>query len=204
MQIVQLLSRHNLILEKWLADTKLRPYHVSYLSASSQNEFIEILGREVQKKVASEIIECPFYTVMADHTPDVSNKEILSIVVRTVDEVGRPRERLLSVTEAKNKTGEATAQDIMDNLVKQNIVLSNLAFQSYDFAASMSGKFKGTQQKLSEMVGHHIPYIPCQAHRTNTALEHIVVKPLISWPKHLIFWRNFMSFSIQVLSDFRP
>ncbi|XP_050298067.1 uncharacterized protein LOC126740374 [Anthonomus grandis grandis] len=171
-QIVQLLSRHNPILGKWLADRKLRPYHVSYMGASSQNEFIEILGKEIQKEVVSEVIKCPFYAVMADHTPDISNKEMLSIVVRSVDENGLPRERLLSVMESKNKTGEATAQDILDTFIKQNIAPANLAFQSYDCAASMSGKFKGAQKKLSELVGHNISYIPCQAHRTNTALEH--------------------------------
>lgn len=110
---------------------------------------------------------------MADHTPDISNKEILSIGVRYVDiSDGCPTERLLSVIEVDNKTGEATADEIIKILNVNNIDLSKLAFQSYDFAASMSGKFNGTQQKISEKVGHHVIFIPCQAHRLNTALEH--------------------------------
>jgi hypothetical protein len=36
----------------------------------------------------------------------------------------------------------------------------------------MSGKINGTQQKLSDLVGHIIYFIPCQAHRINTFLEH--------------------------------
>lgn len=36
----------------------------------------------------------------------------------------------------------------------------------------MSGPFNGAQQKISEKVGHHVTFVPCQAHRTNTALEH--------------------------------
>ena len=36
----------------------------------------------------------------------------------------------------------------------------------------MSGEFNGAQQKLSEIVGRDIPYIPCQAHRCNTVIEH--------------------------------
>ncbi len=36
----------------------------------------------------------------------------------------------------------------------------------------MSGKFNGAQQKLNEIVRRTVPYVPCQAHRTNTALEH--------------------------------
>ena len=36
----------------------------------------------------------------------------------------------------------------------------------------MSGEFNGAQQKLSEIVGCDIPYIPCQAHHCNTVIEH--------------------------------
>jgi hypothetical protein len=36
----------------------------------------------------------------------------------------------------------------------------------------MSGEFNGAQKNLSELVGRHIPYIPCQAHRCNTVIEH--------------------------------
>ena len=37
----------------------------------------------------------------------------------------------------------------------------------------MSVELKGTHQKLAGIVGRDIPYIPCQAHRCNTAIvEH--------------------------------
>jgi len=36
----------------------------------------------------------------------------------------------------------------------------------------MSGKINGTQQKLTDIVGYKIPFIPCQAHRLHTVLEH--------------------------------
>lgn len=36
----------------------------------------------------------------------------------------------------------------------------------------MSGEFNGAQKKLSEIVGHLVPYLPCQAHRMNTFVEH--------------------------------
>ena len=38
--------------------------------------------------------------------------------------------------------------------------------------ASVSGEFNGAQQKVSELVGHKVPYAPSQTHRTNTAVEH--------------------------------
>lgn len=36
----------------------------------------------------------------------------------------------------------------------------------------MSGKYNGAHVKLSELAGHKITFIPCQAHRLNTFLEH--------------------------------
>ena len=44
--------------------------------------------------------------------------------------------------------------------------------QSYDCAAAMSGKFNGVQRKLQDKLDRTVPYIPCLAHRTNTAVEH--------------------------------
>lgn len=166
------MARHNNLLKKWLDDVCLRPYHVTYLSSKSQNEFIDLLGKQIKLKIVNEINNCSFFTIMADHTPDASNKDILSIVIRTVDASGVPQERLLGVVEAVDKTGAGTAQQILDTLYSYHIDVSKLAFQSYDFASAMSGKFNGTQKKISDLLGREIPYVPCQAHRTNTAIEH--------------------------------
>lgn len=64
------------------------------------------------------------------------------------------------------------AKTICNILIKNGLDLGNIAFQSYDFASNMSGHLRGTQAMVSEIVGHNIPYIPCQAHRLNTFVEH--------------------------------
>lgn len=60
----------------------------------------------------------------------------------------------------------------MQHSNKNGLDLGHIAFQSYDFASNMSGHLRGTQAMVSEIVGHNIPYIPCQAHRLNTFVEH--------------------------------
>lgn len=74
--------------------------------------------------------------------------------------------------EAVDKTGLGIAENIKEIIQKNGLPCENIAFQSYDFASSMSGKINGTRQKLSDLVGHIIYFIPCQAHRINTFLEH--------------------------------
>lgn len=171
-QLVQLVGRHNPVLQKWLKDKDIRPYKVSYLSPQTQNEFIQLLSEQIRQKVQEEIQEAKFFSVLADTTPDASNKDMLSIVIRTVDENGIPRERLLSMIEATDKTGAGIANLIIQNLKQNGLNTDYLAFQSYDFASAMSGCFNGAQKNVSDLVGHKVPYIPCQAHRTNSAVEH--------------------------------
>ena len=112
---------------------------------------------------------------MADRTPDVSNKDQMSIVVRYVTD-NAPVERLLSLTVLEEKTGDGHATKILRCLNEHSIDVEKLYFQSYDFAACMSGEYNGCQQKFKEKIQKdfpekEIPYIPCQAHRLNTFVE---------------------------------
>jgi len=109
---------------------------------------------------------------MADTTPDISHRDQLSVCVRYVNASGEISKRLLEIIEASDKTGLNIAETIESVLVNNELPPKNVAFQSYDFASSMSGKINGTQQKLSELLGHTVLFIPCEAHRKNTFLEH--------------------------------
>lgn len=170
-QIVLLLSRHSSVMKEWIDEKLNRKHKVTYLSHESQNEFIGLLAEKVKKNIIDEVIEAGMYSVMADTTPDVSHSDQLSVCVRYVSTSGEVFERLLDIHKANNKTGQGIAEQI-HNVLKQNVLpVENIAFQSYDYASSMSGKINGTQQKLLEIVGHQIPFIPCQAHRLNTFLK---------------------------------
>ncbi|KAF0698493.1 52 kDa repressor of the inhibitor of the protein kinase-like, partial [Aphis craccivora] len=171
-QITYLLSRHCPLLKKWLDDSCYRPYHSTYLSPQSQNEFITILASSVNKIIRAKVRESGQFSVMADTTPDLSHTDRLSVVVRFVNNEGTAEEILIEVRESLNKTGVGMANDILDSLQKNELDPDNFVFQSYDFASSMSGVFNGAQQKLTEILGRKIPYIPCQAHRINTFIEH--------------------------------
>ncbi|XP_008178186.1 uncharacterized protein LOC103307722 [Acyrthosiphon pisum] len=171
-QIVLLLSRHNPIMERWLSDKSMRPYHVTYLGSKSQNEFIELLAAENRQTIIQEIQNSELFAVMADTTPDISMKDQLAVCLRYVDQKGITNERLLDVVESTDKTGYGTAKSIYNCLIKYEINTDNVAFQSYDYASNMSGINKGAQHFFTEFVSHSVPYIPCQAHRMNTFLEH--------------------------------
>lgn len=171
-QIVQLFSRHNCLIKKWLDDKSMRPYHVTYLSSRSQNEFIDLLFLETRNQIIDEIKKAKIYSVLADTTPDITHQDRLAVCVRYVNNYGDVKERLLEINESVDKSGLGIARNIYNTLVKNELNPECIVFQSYDFAASMSGQYHGTQKELSKLTNHHIPFIPCQAHRINTFLEH--------------------------------
>ncbi|CAB4042231.1 zinc finger MYM-type 1-like, partial, partial [Paramuricea clavata] len=138
----------------------------------SQNEFIALIKAELREKVVEEVKSAGMFSVMADTTPDEEHTDRLSVVVRYVNDAGKPTERLLDVRKTVDKTSPGQAKDILSTIKQCVVDTDDLRFQSYDFAAAMSGEFNGAQQKLSEIVGRDIPYIPCQAHRCNTVIEH--------------------------------
>ena len=71
--------------------------------------------------------------------------------------------------------------EIIGSLIKQSLKLDELCFQSYDYTASMSGRFNGVQKKLQDKLERRLPYIPCLAHRSNTVIENSCkASPIIS------------------------
>ncbi|KAL4085391.1 hypothetical protein QTP88_027250 [Uroleucon formosanum] len=166
-------------MNRWINEKSLRSYNVTYLGPRSQNEFIDILSNEVRRITVKEVQEAGLFSVMADTTPDNSHKDRLAVCLRYVNNNGKTIERLLEIAEGVDKTGLGTAKQIIEILTQHSLGTDNLVFQSYDYASNMSGQFNGTQAKLSELVGHSVFYIPCQAHRMNTFLEHACNSSLI-------------------------
>ena len=58
---------------------------------------------------------------------------------RYVNSSGIPCERMVEIKESVDKTGTGTAKDVISPLRENEIDVDMLAFQTYDFTASMSG-----------------------------------------------------------------
>ncbi len=171
-QITRLVSRHNPALKNWLESKDAKPFHTTYMSGKSQNEFIQLLADAVREDIATEVSHSEMFSVMADTMPDVSNKDQLAVAVCYLDADDKPTERLVQVREVTEKTGEGLANEILTSLAECKIDKEMMRFQTYDSAANMSGKYNGAQKKLSEKVEREITYIPCVAHGANLVNEH--------------------------------
>ena len=196
-QIVVLVSRHWRLLDTWLNSRYSRAHRVTYFSPKSQNEMIMLLADEVKQKAIRDIKQARMFGVSADATLDLSKFDQLAVICRFLGTDGMPKEWLLAMKHITSKTGDDTVKDIIDVLNSHTLTTDELCFQSYDFAASMSGRFNDTQRKLQERLNHVMPYIPCQAHRSNTVLEHSSNASLI-FKDIFIFWKN-VTFSLPVV-----
>ena len=114
-QVVLLLSRHVPNLKRWLSDKSLKPYHVTYLSPQSQNQFITLLEKEQRGKVI-EVKRAAMFSVMADTTREEEHTDRLSVVLRYVNATGKSTERLLDLS-AKTEDKTSKRYPFNDNAV---------------------------------------------------------------------------------------
>ena len=56
--------------------------HVSYLSSTIFDEFIELLGATVHEKIVSEIKKAKYFGISTDSTPDIAHIDQLTVIIR--------------------------------------------------------------------------------------------------------------------------
>ncbi|KAL4084660.1 hypothetical protein QTP88_027587 [Uroleucon formosanum] len=139
-QIILLISRHNSTMKTWLNDSYFRRYYSTYLSHDSQDEFIHLLAKETKNNIIEEVKEAGMYSIIEDTMPDLLHKDQLSVCLRYVNSKAEVYEHLIAIDEIVDKTGKGIASKISDVLSQNSLNLNNIAFQSYDFASSMSSK----------------------------------------------------------------
>ncbi|XP_073499099.1 zinc finger MYM-type protein 1-like [Phyllobates terribilis] len=139
--------------------------HTSYLSSTVCEELVQILGTNVLSLIVQELKKAKFYSHSVDSTPDVSNCDQLTFIVRYALPTG-PVERFLQFIPVIGHTGKQIAELIVDMLSKNGINIQDCRGQSYDNAANMSGKYNGVQAHVRN-VCPYATYIPCAAHSLN-------------------------------------
>lgn len=93
----------------------------------------------------AEIKESKYYAITLDCTPDISHKEQMSVIVRTVS---------------------LRASEIKEYFWGFLIASQDCRGQSYDNGANMKGRNKGVQARLLAKNPRAF-YVPCSAHTVN-------------------------------------
>uniref|UniRef100_H2YAG1 DUF4371 domain-containing protein n=1 Tax=Ciona savignyi TaxID=51511 RepID=H2YAG1_CIOSA len=96
--------------------------HVSYFSSTVCEEFIDILAKKVLNFIISEIKQAKYYSVSVDSTPDITNVDQLTIVIRYVLPDG-PVERFVQFVPIRGHTGSQLAQNLLDFIEDKGITV---------------------------------------------------------------------------------
>ena len=150
---------------------KGRGSKITFLSNKTQNNVIDVIGKEITLEIVKRISECKAWALIVDTTPDVSHHEQLSICVRIIDSVGCCSEHLLCSKRAPGTTAQELYNTVVDALKSQGVTFSKMVAQTYDGASNMSGCYNGLQAIVRDEIGSHVTYTHCYAHTLNLVLS---------------------------------
>lgn len=144
--------------------------NISYLSANICNEFIEVMGKQVLKKIINEVKSAKYFSISVDSTPDLSHIDQLTFIIRYVKDCV-PVERFLKFIPIKEHKSKYLAETILNFLEIHDIPIKDCRGQSYDNSSNMSGKYSGLQTRIKEKC-EFATFIPCAGHSLNLVGVH--------------------------------
>ena len=137
-------------------------------SKTVQNELLDCMFGTYREHMAEEIRKTSFVSVQADETTDVSNMSQFVIILRYV--VGdKVQERLygFEVTTDRSSSG---LNELIKRCLENYEVRDKLISQTYDGAATMSGRLNGVQAKIKEMYPN-AHFVHCYAQQLNLIMQ---------------------------------
>lgn len=114
LEFVHFTARYNSELKNWL---EYQPGNISWLSPQIQNELLHCLAEEVTATVVNEC-KGRLFSILCDEVSDRSNCELLSLVVRFVDDAGAVRECLLALIQVDSTSAFDLCDVILEKLKK--------------------------------------------------------------------------------------
>ncbi|KAK9526374.1 hypothetical protein VZT92_015078 [Zoarces viviparus] len=125
----------------------------------------------VTEHIVTEVGES-FYTIKVGGTRDPTGRENISIVVRFINELYEPTERLLTIATADQGDAATLTDTIVEELSKAGLSPRRIISQVYDGASLMAGKHGGVQKRLQEKLQRDIPYVHCFNHQLHLVVSH--------------------------------
>ncbi|XP_031334591.1 zinc finger MYM-type protein 1-like [Photinus pyralis] len=175
LELIHFLSNYDSVLAEHLTRVKLsNKLTPTYLSPEIQNEFINLLGDHVRRRIISDVNDAKYFSIIFDSTPDISHKDQTSQVIRYVKISGTEVEvveSFIDFIETHGKTAEQISSMILKKLETDGLDIQNCRGQAYDNAATMAGIRNGVQSKIRE-INPKATFIPCSNHSLNLAGVH--------------------------------
>ncbi|KAL4121745.1 hypothetical protein QTP88_014196 [Uroleucon formosanum] len=150
LRTVYLLAEFDPFLKSVLEDKNQK---IKYLSASIQNELIDILSTDLRRTICNEIRNSIFFSVILDSTQDITKEDQVSLVIRytKVNHEQKQiviKESFLGFFLLKHHNSISYADLLKNTLLKFDLNILKCRGQGYDGAAVMSGSLTGVQKRI--------------------------------------------------------
>ena len=163
---------HQLMLLRSEEDSKIAEWIESkeYSSPSIQNEIIEVMALGVLKEISANIQNASVYTIMADESADVSNKEQVVVCIRWVDEELNAHEEFVGIKPVDRTTAEDIVLVLSKTLADMHLRIDDCRGQCYDGASTMSGAKSGVATRIKTLNAKCL-FTHCYGHVLNLSVK---------------------------------
>ncbi|XP_075481088.1 uncharacterized protein LOC142521788 [Primulina tabacum] len=121
-EMLKLLGKWNASIGDIILDKA--PGNARNTSPEIQKEILHIIGNRVRNKIRDEIGDSKF-CILVDEAKDVSNKELMAIILRFVDAHGFLWERFFQIVNFHDTTAATLKKEICDVLIRYNLEIHN-------------------------------------------------------------------------------
>ncbi|XP_022877495.1 zinc finger MYM-type protein 1-like isoform X2 [Olea europaea var. sylvestris] len=144
------------------------PENLVLISRDIQNDIASVAAVETLSFIIEDIGDALF-SILLDKSPDVSQEEQMSIVLRYMNNTGDVVERFMGIEHVSSATSLSLKASVDKLFSRYGLSISRLRGQVYDVTSDIQGEFNG----LKELILKENPrafYIHCFAYRLEGAL----------------------------------
>ncbi|XP_066969183.1 zinc finger MYM-type protein 1-like [Macrobrachium rosenbergii] len=130
------------------------------------------MAETVLDEITDELYQSTWFSIMADESKDISEREQLSVVRYLFDHT--LHEEFLGFVRLRELNAEYLKTSICEMLLTCNIDAKNCVGQTYNGASVMSGTNSGVQKLFREEAAPEATYIHCYNHRLNLVIVDVL------------------------------
>ena len=173
---------------------KNAPSNATYISKTTQNEVISIIGDSIQRSIVNDCNETGgWFSLSADEVRETANKEQLAVTIRYVGKEKNIKENVLSFRDVNADTsGESLSKELLTFIDEAGLDRMEMRSQCYDDAGNMAVNVKGVGPRIQKQLPKALPFW-CTAHQLNKCIVQACNIPSV---------RNMMCTADQVVKFF--
>lgn len=158
------------------AGSKGRGNSLTFISKTTVDYVISAISSLIKKSISEDVNKAQMYSVMLDTTQDIAAKDQCAIVIRYVGN-NSVHERLISLINCTDTTGQGMCQLLKDVLKSNDINVKNCVANATDGAANMQGEYNGFNAWLNETAPNQV-HVWCYSHVLNLVMSDASKSPL--------------------------